>query len=214
MDVVFLELAVHIVEIHAPYALIVAFQGAVHDAETVVLNTVRKTDICRTMKEHGITRSGKSGKSGDKASDDAVFVADMFSGQPSDAIALALPVDNGVKILIGGCEISKSRMLSAIDYCLSHRGNRREIHIGYPHGDKAETIFWGSGRHIRHSSQCIHCQSILAMAIHDGCEIVLHGSPLPVGVRFSGAGIGHASMVWQPGTKRSAMREQRILMES
>ena len=140
MDVMLLELLIHILVIHAPYAVLVQLERAVDDAIAVVLDAHGEPDVGRAVQEHAVARSGERGQRTDHAAQDPVLIADRLAGQSGNPIARGLPVDNGVVIVVGGGEVPVDGVLRAFDNGLRNRGHGREIHVRHPHRNHVKSV--------------------------------------------------------------------------
>ena len=98
MDLICLQFCVHILIIHAPYAVFIFFQRAVYDMETAVNDAACKTNIGRTVKQHTVPRNCKSTQRGDHATKYAVLIADVLFAKAGNSVPFRLPADNGIKI--------------------------------------------------------------------------------------------------------------------
>ena len=169
-----LELLIHILVIHAPYAVLVQLERAVDDAIAVVLDAHGEPDVGRAVQEHAVARSGERGQRTDHATQDPVLIANRLAGQSGNPIARGLPVDNGAVIVVGGGEVPVGGMLRPFDDGLRDRGHGREVHVRHPHGDDVETLAWRVRRESRVGAQSVDRDRIHAMPVHDGREIIRH----------------------------------------
>ena len=78
MDVVLRELALHVLKIHAPHALLVELKRAVDNAIARGLDGLGKTDVGGTMDQHRVARLDIGAQRRHDAAQHAVFVADML----------------------------------------------------------------------------------------------------------------------------------------
>ena len=95
-----LELLIHILVIHAPYAVFIFLQRAVYDMETAVNDAACKTNIGRTVKQHTVPWNRKSTKRGDHATEYAVLIADVLFAKADNSVPFRLPADDGIKIFL------------------------------------------------------------------------------------------------------------------
>lgn len=140
MDVVLGELALHVLKIHAPHALIVELKRAVDNAIARGLDGLGKADVGGTVDQHRIARLDICAQRRHDTAQYAVFVADMLREQAFDAITAGLPFDDAVEVLVARIEIAKHGMLGALNDVLLDRGHRGKVHVRYPHGDAVEAL--------------------------------------------------------------------------
>lgn len=176
VDVVLLQFGIHIGVVHPPDTLFIPDQRRMHNAVAVVFQRIGKTDVGRAVQQHPVAGGGKAGQSRNHATQNAVFIADAVPGQQRrvGTVAPYMPADDGIVVLVGGFKVPESRVLRPPDDGFGHGGHRGKIHIGNPHGDGIKP---GSGCCRSKAApfpQSIHRDGILAAAVHDRCEIVLH----------------------------------------
>ena len=178
MDVVCLELFVHVGVVHAPDAVCVLHQRAVDDLVAVVFQAEGEADVGGAVHQHRVAGGGKAGQGGDDTAQHAVLVADAFLRQAGDAVALFVPPDDGIIVFVGGVKVAVGRVLCALDDGLRDGGHGGEVHVRHPHGDDVPAFF---GRVRRKAvAQAVHGDGVHAAAVHDGSEIVFHtNAPFP-----------------------------------
>ena len=174
VDVMLLELPVHILVIHAPYAALVQRERTVDDAVAVVFDAPGEPDVGWAVQQHAVAGGGERGQRTDHTAQDPVLVADRLPGQSGDPVARGLPVDDGAVIVVGGGEVPVGGMLRPFDDGLRDRGHGREVHVRHPHGDDVETLAWRVRRESRVGAQSVDRDRIHAMPVHDGREIIRH----------------------------------------
>ena len=179
VDVVCLDLGIHVLVVHPPDAVFVLDQRAVDDLITVVLNAHGEADVGGAVQQHGITGGGIAGQCRDNTAQNAVFVADALFGQTLDIVAGLMPLDDGVKVCISGLEVTVGGMLCTFDDGLGDGGHSGEVHVCHPHGNGIIAFLGQIGGEAGHRAQTIDGGCILAMAVHDGSEIVLHSLKHP-----------------------------------
>ena len=172
MDVVLLQLAVHILKVHAPDALLVKIQRRMNDLVTVVGDAAGKADIGRAVQQHAVAGGRKGGQRADHTAKHAVFIADMFGQHALDIVALLLPADDGVVIFRRGAEIAVGRVGGTADDRFRDGGRRGEVHIGHPHRDHIKAGF--GRRRGKPLAETVHRNSVHPMAVHDRGKIKLH----------------------------------------
>ena len=178
VDVVLGELLLHVLEVHAPDAILVDLEGRVHDVEAVVLEAHRETDVGRAVEKDLIARLHEGGQRGDDTTEDAVLIADALLGEALDAVARLVPLDDGVEVLIGRGEVTKRRVLSALDNRLGDGRHRGEVHVGNPHGDAVKAL----GRSIRSEAvaKTVDGDRVHAVTLHVTGEVILHEKTLSI----------------------------------
>ena len=140
MDMVLCELALHVLKVHAPHALVVEFKRAVDNAIARGLDGLGKADVGGTVDQHRIARLDVRAQRRHDTAQYAVFVADMLRRQALDAVATALPFDDAVEVLGARIKVAKHGMLDTLNDVLLDRGHRGKIHVGHPHGNAVEAL--------------------------------------------------------------------------
>ena len=174
MDVVLLQAPIHIVEIHTPHALFVTCERAVLDSVSGVFQCHGEPHVSGAVQQNLVSRSRKRRHRGHQATKHAVFVADRFTRHVGDAIAITLPVGDGVEIVVAHLEIPERRMLRTFDNRLRDGGDCGEVHVSDPHGDGIKPQFWRIRRKPGHGTQAVDGECILAVPFHNRSEIVGH----------------------------------------
>ena len=135
VDVVCLDLGIHILVVHPPDTVFILDQRAVNDLIAVVLNAHGKADVGGAVQQHGITGGGIAGQCRDNTAQNAVFVADALFGQAFDIVAGLVPLDDGVEVFIGGLEVAVGRVLCTLDDGFRDGGDGGKVHVSHPHGN-------------------------------------------------------------------------------
>ena len=170
VNVVFLELAVHILVIHAPDTVFIALELAVDYDAARVVHRVRKADIGGGVDEYLVAGSGESLHRAAHAAQHTVFITDMLRPEPLDAVSAALPVNNAVKILLRQLKIAEVRHFHALIYRIHDRRRAGEAHVRYPHRDNVKALVrTHSGKR-----DLVKSLGIAAMAVKNGRKIVFH----------------------------------------
>ena len=91
-----------------------------------------------------------------------------------DIVAGLVPLNDGVKVFIGGLEVAVGRVLCTLDDGFGDGGDGGEVHVCHPHGNDIIAFLGQVGSEAGHRAQTIDGGCVLAMAVHDGGEIVLH----------------------------------------
>ena len=138
LNAVFLDLFLHILKVHAPYAVLVLFQIGGNDVHLVVFENAGKAYIGGSMNQNGVARFGQGVQNAGNAAKNAVFVADVGFGQTVYAETLSLPVDDGIIVTVGIHVVTEQRMLQTLSHSFHNRRSSRYVHIGDPHGQIAE----------------------------------------------------------------------------
>ena len=167
VDLMLHDFLLHVLKIHPPDIIFVHIHGRMDNVVAIVFQSMGEAHISGRMDQDVITLGAHHIQRADHAAQNAVGVADVLGFQTLHTVALLLPVDNGIVILITGPEIAVDGMLRALDDRFRDRGCRGKIHVRDPHGDQVKTF-------LRLSRRKIHCQSILAVTVQDGSKIVFH----------------------------------------
>ncbi len=178
MDLLLLELLLHVLRIHPPDAVLVLDQGAEHHVVAVVGQAGGESHIGGGVEQHLVAPGADAVQGRHHAAQHAVFVADVFLGKAGDPVALLLPADDGGEILLTGGEIAEGRMLDAVGHGLLDGGNGGEVHVRHPHGDGVKALPGCAGGKAGHSAQTVHSDGVPAVAGQDGSKIVLHTKTL------------------------------------
>ena len=78
MDVILLELVLHVLKVHAPYALVVELKRAMDNAVARGLDGLGKTDVGGAVDQHRITGLHIGAQRRYHTAQHAVLVADML----------------------------------------------------------------------------------------------------------------------------------------
>ena len=182
MDLVLHDALLHVLKVHAPDALGVLDQGREDHVIAVVGEGTGEADVGGGVQQHVVTLGAEHVQGADHAAQNAVFIADVLPLQAGDPVAGLVPLDNGVEVLLGGLEIAEGRMLGPLDDGLGDGRAGREVHVGHPHRDGVQAILDLYVRQGLHNEVArgvrlgdhVDGDGVLAMAVHDRGEIVLH----------------------------------------
>ena len=141
VNMVFSDLPLHILIVHAPDAICVLLQRAEDEAETVALQLCGEASIGRGMDKYRLPFGTQYPQGAGNAAQHAIFITDSLTGQALYAVDFPLPPEDGVVVFIAGDEVTVNGMLDALCQCLGYRGRGGEVHIRDPHGDFIETGF-------------------------------------------------------------------------
>ena len=175
MDVVGLQLGVHVLVVHAPHAVFILFQRAVHRGAAQVFHVGGEAHIGGAVKQNLVAGGGQGlHRAGDTAVD-AVLVADILPFQIPEAVALGLPLDDLFVINIRSGKIAIKRVLGPLNDSGGDGGTGGKVHIGHPHRDGVEAVLGGVGLVAPHLvSDPLHRLGVFAAAVNDGCKVVFH----------------------------------------
>ena len=128
------------------------------------------------MHEHGVTGRRKGVQSGHHAAQDAVLVANVARLEVTHALAVAVPVNDGLVVGITRVEVTKRRVLETLLDGARNRGGNGKVHVRDPHGDGIKALIRsgiaGAGR-----ADGVHGDGIVPGAVEDRGEVVGHGRP-------------------------------------
>ena len=167
MDVVLGELALHVLKVHTPHALIVELKRAVDNAIARSLDGLGKADVGGAMDQHRIARLDIRAQRRHDTAQYAVFVADMLRRQALNAVATALPFDDAVEVLGARIEVAKHGVLGALNDVLLDRGHRGKVHIRHPHGDAVEALVGCVRSHAGDLAPGVNGDGVHAVAVDD-----------------------------------------------
>ena len=174
MDVVLGELALHVLKVHAPHALIIELKRAVDNTIARGFDRLGKADVGGAVDQHRIARLNIRTQRRHDTAQHAVFVADMFRAQALDAIAAALPFDDAVKVLGARIEIAKHGVLGALNDVFLDRGHRGKVHIGHPHGNAVEALVGCVRSHTGDLAPRVNGDGVHAVAVDKRAKVVFH----------------------------------------
>ena len=169
VDLVVHDLFLHVLEVHTPDLILIHIHGGVNDVVAVILQSVGEAHIGRGVDQHIIAPGTHHIQGADHTAQNAVGIADVLALQTFHAVAVALPVDDGVVILITGQEIAVAGVLGTLDDGFGDGGRGGEVHVRHPHGNQVKAVSGLAGG-------IVHSQSVHAMAVDDGGKIIFHGN--------------------------------------
>ena len=111
MDVLLLQAALHVRKVHAPDVCFVFYQGRVDDLIAVVFQAMGKANVGGAVEEYLVTPGTDTVQGADNAAQNPVFIADVLFGKALNAVAGALPADDGIVVFLCGAEVAKGRVL-------------------------------------------------------------------------------------------------------
>ena len=167
MDVVLREFALHVLKVHAPYALVVELKRAMDNTVARGLDGLGKADVRGAMDQHRVTRLGIGAQCRYDAAQHAVFVADVLRRQAFNAVATALPLDDAVEVLGARIKVAKHGVLGTLNDVLLDRRHRGKIHIRHPHRDAVEAFIGNVWRHAGDLAPGVNGDGIHAVAVDD-----------------------------------------------
>ena len=173
VDVVLHDLLLHVREVHAVDARLVLDQGAVDNVVAVVGQAAGKADVGGGVEQHVVAFGAQHVQGADNAAQHAVFIANALLGQAGDAVALLLPVDDGVVVIVAGGKVAEERMLDALGNGLGDGGHRGEVHVRHPHGDDVKALFGGLGA-VPAGDKPVHGDGVFPVPVDDAGKIVFH----------------------------------------
>ena len=174
VNVLRLELLLHVRKVHAPHALFILNEGAVNQVVAVVGQGHGEADVGGGMDQHLVAPGADHVQRRDNAPQDAVLIADVLLMKARNAVAGLLPADDALEILLPRGEVAKAGVLRPLDDGLLHRGHHGEVHVRHPHGDGVKAFPGGVRGKARHGPQGVHGQGILPPPVNDGGKVVGH----------------------------------------
>ena len=165
VDVLLLQAALHVRKVHAPDICFVFYQGRVDDLIAVVFQAMGKANVGGAVEEHLVTPGADAVQGADNAAEDAVFIADVLFGKALNAVAGALPADDGIVVFRCWVKIAEGRVLCPGDNRLLNGGAGGEIHVRDPHGNHVEARLGGPGAPGPPTQ--IYGNGILPVAVHE-----------------------------------------------
>ena len=176
MDVVLLQLGVHVLVVHAPHAVLVLLEGAVYRGAAQALHIGGEAHIGGGVEQDLVAGGGEGLHRAGDAAVDAVLVADVLPFQIPEAVALGLPADDGIIIGAAGEKVAVQRVLGPLNDGGRHGGAGGEVHVRHPHGDGVKALLGGVGydRPQFLVPDALHCGCVLSVTVDDGCKIVFH----------------------------------------
>ena len=128
------------------------------------------------MEEYLVTPGTDTVQGADDAAQNPVFIADVLFGKALNAVAGALPADDGIVVFLCGVEVAEGRVLGPGDNGLLNGGAGGEIHVRDPHGDHVEARL-GCPR-CTGAADTVYSDGILPTAVHKGGKIIMHWNHL------------------------------------
>ena len=174
MDVVLGELALHVLIVHTPHALVVELKRAVDNAIARGFDRLGKADVGGAVDQHRIARLDIRAQRRHNTAQHAVFVTDMFRAQTLDAIAAALPFDDAVRVLGTRIKVAKHGVLGTLNDVFLDRGHRGEVHVRHPHGNAIEALVGCVWSHAGDLTPRINGDGVHAVAVDKRSKVVFH----------------------------------------
>ena len=174
MDVVLGELALHVLKVHTPHALVVELKRAVDNAIARGLDGLGKADVGGTVDQYRIARLDIRAQRRHDTAQYAVFVADMLRRQALNAVATALPFDDAVEVLGTRIEVAKHGVLGALNDVLLDRGHRGKIHVRHPHGNAVEALVGCVRSHAGNLAPGVNGDGVHTVAVDKRGKVVFH----------------------------------------
>ena len=170
VDIVCLELSVHVLIVHAPDALGIPLQWAVDRDTAGVGKGMGKAHIGGRMDQNLLTGGGKGADCRADPAQHTVFIADMPLFQSLHTVAPALPVDDGRVILGAGIKVAEVRKLHTAADLLQHGGRGGKAHVGDPHGDGIKALVHAQAL----KGYPVGGDKVMAGAVKNGSKVVFH----------------------------------------
>lgn len=145
MDVLFLQMLLHVLKIHPPDAVLVLHQRGMHGLVAVVLQAHREADVSGAVDQDLVAAGADAVQRTDDAAQHTILVADVFRLQAGDAVALLMPPDDAVEIRIRGLKIAEGRVFCTLNDGFLDGGHGGEVHVGHPHRDSVKARLRGAG---------------------------------------------------------------------
>ena len=171
VDLVLPELPVHVLVVHAPDAVLVPDEIAVHRRAAGVLQHMGEAHIGGGVEQDLVAGGGEHADGGADAAQHAVFVADVLLLQVRHALALPVPVDDGLIIGLRRGEVAQVGEAQPLLHGLQHAGGGGEAHVRDPHGDGGEALLHGD---VGEGDQ-VYGDDVVSAPIQHGGEVVCHG---------------------------------------
>ena len=169
VDLVFLQLFVHVFEVHAPYAVFVPVHVAVDNAATAAGDGTGEAYIAGRVGEYLLAGRGERIQRGGDGVQYAVFVGDVFSGD-FKTVTVLQPGYDAFEIFLAGREITEGAVLETLRDRLDYRGRGDKVHVGNPHGNAGETFLYLCAC----EGNPFNGDGILALAVQNRSEIEFH----------------------------------------
>ena len=126
------------------------------------------------MEQNLVTRGRERLNGAGHTAVDPILIADVVSFQSGKTIALGLPGNNTLVVLVPRQEITIEGVLCPLDHGSRNGRAGGKVHVRHPHGNGIKSFLW-SGRLVAPNlvADAIHGNGIHAAAIKDGSKIVL-----------------------------------------
>ena len=173
MDVVLLQLPVHVRIVHAPHARLIPLQRRVDDGPPQALQGVGKAHIGGAVDQNRLPGAGQRLHHGADAAQDPVFIPDVPPLQAGYPVPRLLPADDAVIVGVRQPVVAEIGVAEPGLDGLQHRRRGGKAHIRYPHRDPGKArlgLHSGIGDHVQG-------QGIPSLPVQNGFKIILHGHP-------------------------------------
>jgi len=179
MDLPLLDLALHVLEVHAPDAVLVPDEGTMDDVVAVVLDASREPDVGGGVEQDVVTLRTEHIERRHHAAQHAVLVPYALLGQAENAVSGLVPPDDRVEVLLTWPEVPIGRVLRTLDDRLGDGRHGGEVHVGNPHGDGIEALPGLHREGTMLAPRGLDRNGIHAPAINDAGEVIPHGTSHP-----------------------------------
>ena len=130
VDVVFHNLALHILKIHGVSAVFV-LEGVFHHPAAVAVDHIEELVVHRGMNQHRITGLGGHPDGGGQGSNHAGGL-DNPAAVDGPAVATGEPAGDGLIIIFGAVTVSKNAPVHHFPQRILHAFGCGKVHIGHP----------------------------------------------------------------------------------
>ena len=139
-----------------------------------VLQGVGEAHIGGRVDQNPVPGGGEGLDGGADAAQHAVFIADVLFLQACDAVAAALPGEDGVIVVLRQGEVAEVGEGQAVAHGLQDRRGGGKGHVRDPHGDRIKARIDRDAR----EGNLVGGQAVASRAVQDGGKIVFHISLL------------------------------------
>ena len=138
--VILFQSIIHIIIVHAPDTLLIAEKRAEFRNTSGILERVCETYVSRTVQKDFLSGCSERLNRRAYAPEYAVLVTDILLIEACYMITSLMPPYNRIKVLVSRSKVSVGRVLHPLDDRFGDRRNGCEVHIGYPHGYRSESV--------------------------------------------------------------------------
>ncbi len=174
VDMVFLDLPVHVFVVHAPCPVFVADKRAMNNVVPVRMQRPREAYISRAVEKDRVAGFRKDPKGGYESAQYPVFIGDDLRGDVVHPFPDLVPPCYSRIIFFRSLEIAESGMGSPLYDSFGHGLRRREVHVRHPQGNRVKALFRGRRGKAREFrvSDAVYGDGVVAVPLQQSLKVV------------------------------------------